>query len=295
MKFCVWVNGDSVEENANLIVRLLIRRPECLGPALRGEGGGLLKATIDGIRMSLQIAATQNLQNPIVTSSLLDVENELGIDFMNENKFDFGRIPSDEDEDYIDYGEAILAFYASLVELLGRCAPSEETIKMGKSDSIRGRSILRSLVSMEDLEGVLSLRFILPIPQQQALNEHLPGIQPTHKMSIVLFLERVYGIPDEDTFFRLLETGFLPDIRCATVLDASNCVAEGDMALALNRYLCCSVLPLLTSYSHFFGAENAKTTLMETVLNIVYRLCRCKSLTKGQLDIVCDFLVAFTK
>lgn len=159
LKFCVWVNGDSVEENANLIVRLLIRRPECLGPALRGEGGGLLKATIDGIRMSLQIAATQNLQNPIVASSMLDVEQEIGIDFMNDNKFDFGRIPSDEDEDYIDFGEAILAFYASLVELLGRCAPSEETIKMGKSDSIRGRSILRSLVSMDDLEGVLSLRF----------------------------------------------------------------------------------------------------------------------------------------
>jgi ryanodine receptor 2 len=113
-------------------------------------------------------------------------------------------------------------------------------------------------------------------------------------MSIVLFLERVYGIPDENTYFRLLETGFLPDIRCATVLDSSVC-AEEDMALALNRYLCCSVLPLLTSYAHYFGTEDAKTTLMETVLNIVYRLCRCKSLTKGQLDIVCNFLIAFTK
>lgn len=84
LKFCVWVNGDSVEENANLIVRLLIRRPECLGPALRGEGGGLLKATIDGIRMSLQIAATQNIQNPIVMSSMLEAESEMGIDFMND-------------------------------------------------------------------------------------------------------------------------------------------------------------------------------------------------------------------
>lgn len=28
---CVWVNGESVEENANLVIRLLIRRPECLG------------------------------------------------------------------------------------------------------------------------------------------------------------------------------------------------------------------------------------------------------------------------
>lgn len=217
LKFCVWVNGDSVEENANLIVRLLIRRPECLGPALRGEGGGLLKATIDGIRMSLQIAATQNVQNPIVMAAALDAESEMSIDFLNNNKFDFSRIPSEEDEDYIDIGEAILSFYASLVELLGRCAPSEETIKMGKSDSIRARSILRSLVSMEDLEGFLSLRFILPIP---GLSEHLPGIQPSHKMSIVLFLERVYGIPDQTTFFRLLETGFLPDIRCATILDS---------------------------------------------------------------------------
>lgn len=91
---------------------------------------------------------------------------------------------------------------------------------MGKSDSIRARSILRSLVSMEDLEGVLSIRFILPIPLQQSLSEHLPGVQANHKMSIVLFLERVYGIPDQSTFFRLLETGFLPDIRCATILDS---------------------------------------------------------------------------
>lgn len=36
LRFTVWVNGESVEENANLVVRLLIRRPECLGPALRG-------------------------------------------------------------------------------------------------------------------------------------------------------------------------------------------------------------------------------------------------------------------
>ncbi len=37
LKFAVWVNGESVEENANLVVRLLIRRPESLGPALRGS------------------------------------------------------------------------------------------------------------------------------------------------------------------------------------------------------------------------------------------------------------------
>lgn len=52
LRFCVWVNGESVEENANLVIRLLIRRPECLGPALRGEGPGLLAAIKEAIVMS---------------------------------------------------------------------------------------------------------------------------------------------------------------------------------------------------------------------------------------------------
>jgi ryanodine receptor 2 len=47
-----------------------------------------------------------------------------------------------------------------------------------------------------------------------------PGLQPAHKMSIILFLERVYGIPDQETFFRLIEDAFLPDIRAATILDS---------------------------------------------------------------------------
>lgn len=45
--------GESVEENANVVVRLLIRRPECFGPALRGEGGnGLLAAVEEAIKIS---------------------------------------------------------------------------------------------------------------------------------------------------------------------------------------------------------------------------------------------------
>lgn len=45
--------GESVEENANVVVKLLIRRPECFGPALRGEGGqGLLAAMQEAINIS---------------------------------------------------------------------------------------------------------------------------------------------------------------------------------------------------------------------------------------------------
>jgi hypothetical protein len=53
-------------------------------------------------------------------------------------------------------------------------------------------------------------------------NSMPPGLQPAHKMSIILFLERVYGIPDQETFFRLIEEAFLPDIRAATILDTVN-------------------------------------------------------------------------
>jgi ryanodine receptor 2 len=35
---------------------------------------------------------------------------------------------SDEDEDYIDTGAAILNFYCTLVDLLGRCAPDASVI-----------------------------------------------------------------------------------------------------------------------------------------------------------------------
>ena len=82
--------------------------------------------------------------------------------FFHRN-YNFHLLPPDDDVDYVDMGAARLNFYSSLVELLGRCAPDAEVIKAGRSDSIRARAILRSLISIEDLEGVLGLSFILPV------------------------------------------------------------------------------------------------------------------------------------
>jgi ryanodine receptor 2 len=78
------------------------------------------------------------------------------------------------------------------------------------------------LVPLEDLQGVLSLRFTLHTP---AAGENHPesdmptGLIPGHKQSVVLFLERVYGIETQELFFKLLEDAFLPDLRTATMLD----------------------------------------------------------------------------
>jgi ryanodine receptor 2 len=92
----------------------------------------------------------------------------------------------------------------------------------GKNDSLRARAILRSLVPLEDLQGVLSLRFTLQAPAagEEPPKSDIPsGLIPGHKQSVVLFLERVYGIETQELFYKLLEDAFLPDLRTATMLD----------------------------------------------------------------------------
>ncbi|KAK3736855.1 hypothetical protein RRG08_000604 [Elysia crispata] len=301
-RFCVWNNGENVEENANLVVRLLIRRPECLGPALRGEGGGLLKAMRDGIRMSEQVAAARDESSSSFLLAMND-DDDTGGNYLVNSKYKFHTLPPPDDEDYIDIGSAILEFYSSLVDLLGKCAPDAEALKAGRSDSLRARAILRSLVSMEDLEGVLGLPFILPVSKPPEEDEEggggpggdgmPPGLLPSHKASIVMFLDRVYGVDDQATFYRLLDDAFLPDLRAATTLDMA-AASESDMALALNRYLCTSVLPLLMKHSHYFRESEHASVLLETMLQTCYRLSKCKTLTKGQQEMVSDFLVSFT-
>lgn len=209
LRFCVWVNGESVEENANLVIRLLIRRPECLGPALRGEGEGLLRAIMEANKMSEKIAEAKKMHSE-------------GCGNLSGLGFNHPMPENEDDEDYIDTGAAILNFYCTLVDLLGRCAPEPSMIDQGKNESLRARAILRSLVPLEDLQGVLSLKFTLmnPPPGQEKPKSDTPsGLIPGHKQSVVLFLERVYGIETQELFYKILEDAFLPDLRVATVLD----------------------------------------------------------------------------
>lgn len=42
---------------------------------------------------------------------------------------------------------------------------------------------------------------------------------PDHKAAMVLFLDRVYGIKDQNYLLHLLEVGFLPDLQAAVSLD----------------------------------------------------------------------------
>ncbi len=69
-----------------------------------------------------------------------------------------------------------------------------------------------------------------------------PGLLPEHKSAMVMFLERVYGIEDQMTFFRILENGFLPDLRASTTLDS---VSVTKYTLAYNHSVIIILLMIL--------------------------------------------------
>uniref|UniRef100_A0A8C8BN41 Ryanodine receptor 2 n=1 Tax=Otus sunia TaxID=257818 RepID=A0A8C8BN41_9STRI len=263
LRFAVFCNGESVEENANVVVRLLIRRPECFGPALRGEGGnGLLAAMEEAIQIS-------------------------------EDPTRDGPSPKQED-DTIHMGNAIMTFYAALIDLLGRCAPEMHLIHAGKGEAIRIRSILRSLIPLEDLVGVISIPFHMPTIAKDGTvvePDMSAGFCPDHKAAMVLFLDRVYGIEDQDFLLHLLEVGFLPDLRAAASLDTA-ALSATDMALALNRYLCTAVLPLLTRCAPLFAGTEHHASLIDSLLHTVYRLSKGCSLTKAQRDSIEECLLS---
>uniref|UniRef100_A0A087YKM4 Ryanodine receptor 2 n=1 Tax=Poecilia formosa TaxID=48698 RepID=A0A087YKM4_POEFO len=277
LRFAVFCNGESVEENAYVVLRLLIRRPECFGPALRGDGGdGLLAA----MKEAISISQDPSMDGPFPTQ--------------HPSKTTYRDGVHSNEDDLIHMGHAIMTFYSALIDLLGRCAPEMHLIQGGKGEAIRIRAILRSLIPVQDLEGVISICFQLPsVSEDGVLVE--PDLStafcPDHKAAMVLFLDRVYGVESQRFLLHLLEVGFLPDLHAAVSLDTTD-LGSTDMALALNRYLCTAVLPLLTKCSALFHDLEDHALLVDSLIQAIYRLSRALSLTRAQRDTTEDCLLA---
>ncbi|KAM6184479.1 LOW QUALITY PROTEIN: ryanodine receptor 1-like, partial [Sarcoramphus papa] len=279
LRFAVFVNGESVEENANVVVRLLIRRPECFGPALRGEGGsGLLAAIQDALRIA---------QDPAR-------DGPTGRRERRREPFGAEEPP---EENRVHLGNAIMSFYAALIDLLGRCAPEMHLIQAGKGEALRIRAILRSLVPLEDLVGIISLPLQIPaLGKDGSVVEPrmAASFVPEHKAPMVLFLDRVYGVESQEFLLHVLEVGFLPDMRAAASLDTAT-FSTTEMALALNRYLCLAVLPLITKCAPLFAGTEHRAIMVDSMLHTIYRLSRGRSLTKAQRDVIEECLMALCR
>ncbi|CAJ1073769.1 ryanodine receptor 3-like isoform X17 [Xyrichtys novacula] len=278
LRFAVFVNGESVEENSSVVVKLLIRRPECFGPALRGEGGnGLLAA----MKEAIKISETPALDLP---GSVHGVSSDVSAD-------------GDDEEEVVHMGNAIMSFYSALIDLLGRCAPEMHLINKGKGEALRIRAILRSLVPTEDLVGIISIPLKMAIVNKDGSvtePDMSASFCPDHKAPMVLFLDRVYGIEDQSFLLHLLEVGFLPDLRAATSLDTEGlCTTE--TALAMNRFIGSALLPLLTRCAPLFAGTEHYATLIDSTLHTIYRLSKGRSLTKAQRDAIEECLLSICK
>lgn len=67
------------------------------------------------------------------------------------------------------------------------------------------------------------------------------------------------------------------------------------MALALNRYLCLAVLPLITKCAPLFAGTEHRAIMVDSMLHTVYRLSRGRSLTKAQRDVIEECLMALCR
>uniref|UniRef100_A0A674EGN7 Ryanodine receptor 3 n=1 Tax=Salmo trutta TaxID=8032 RepID=A0A674EGN7_SALTR len=271
LSFLPYALSESVEENSNTVVKLLIRRPECFGPALRGEGGnGLLAAMLEAIKIS---------EDPTLTS------------------LSASRSGEEEEEEVVHTGNAIMSFYSALIDLLGRCAPEMHLINKGKGEALRIRAILRSLVPTTDLVGIISIPLKMPIVNKDGSvtePDMSASFCPDHKAPMVLFLDRVYGVEDQSFLLHLLEVGFLPDLRASASLD-TDVLSTTETALAMNRYIGSALLPLLTRCAgHFSGTEHY-AALIDSTLHTIYRLSKGRSLTKAQRDSIEECLLAICK
>lgn len=72
-------------------------------------------------------------------------------------------------------------------------------------------------------------------------------------------------------------------------------LASTDMALALNRYLCASVLPLLTKCSALFCHLEDHILLVDSLIQAIYSLSNALSLTKAQRDTIEDCLLVLCR
>ncbi|XP_034756951.1 ryanodine receptor 3 isoform X4 [Etheostoma cragini] len=275
LRFVVFCNGESVEENANVVVKLLIRRPECFGPALRGEGGqGLLTAIEEAIKISEDPALDLPNTPAVVTTGSGEEEGEV-----------------------IHMGNAIISFYSALIDLLGRCAPEMHLINAGKGEALRIRAILRSLVPTTDLVGIISIPLKMPVLNKDGTVTE-PDMSacfcPDHKAPMVLFLERVYGIEDQSFLLQMLEVGFLPDLQASASLD-TEVLSTTETALAMNRYIGSALLPLLTRCAALFSSTEHYAQLVDSTLHTIYRLSKGRSLTKAQRDAIEECLLAICK
>ena len=204
----MFITGKSIQENALIIIRLLIQRPECLGPALAGDDVLGLQKVYDVVtanKLNDSMPVYKSFSDSTVNKSFSDSVSVSNTSFTSQVLFSENGL------------DIILPFYNSLVKLLAWCSPDVTRLQTATSSdhndlrrSVQKNThhILCSLISKESILGVLSLSF-----------ETAKGLQPKHKEVVLQFLDKVYGYTNVEFLTDLLFKSFIPDIKLALSLE----------------------------------------------------------------------------
>ena len=149
--------GEQIQENAYVIVRLLIHHPECLGPALTGEAVGLHRVYEDALdhmldtpqfdssRTSPRDPTDPGSSRPLRVGTLSRGETMLTLDSTTPPTDPHAGTLQHRSSSYMNLNlmstQLVLSFYTSLVRLLAYCAPVEQVkTNNGSSSGTNGLS-----------------------------------------------------------------------------------------------------------------------------------------------------------
>ena len=182
-----------------MVVRLLIRNSECLGPALAGEALGLCRVYEEAVEHMDETSSHHLIKQEFVAQATAWSSHSYSLPSQLKSCL-------------------VLSFYTSLVRLLACCAPSPTrgpaqpspapsqlgAFKQQHRNAEWTLSILQNMVKVEEIVGILSIPFS---------TDSNKGLLPPHKEAALLFLDRVYHMMPQELLLRLLTDAFLPDIK----------------------------------------------------------------------------------
>lgn len=154
--------GEQIQENAHVIMRLLIHHPECLGPALAGEAIGLQRV--------YEEALDHMLNTPVFGSSRASPRDSTDLGSATPLKGTLSRGETIVYSESSPHGERhrsnsymnlnlmstrlVLSFYTSLVRLLAYCAPIK--VSVNKSSNGNGSDVSNEVPGLSDLNSTAS-------------------------------------------------------------------------------------------------------------------------------------------
>ena len=218
--------GETIEENAAAIIRLLIQQPDCLGPCYINQHLSLVKMFSSCFSQINSLKTTKKPKrltraNSRLTDTIVRLASETELPQVSQSDYRQRSLHRSSTLNLFYKqlsaltSELTVSFYTLLVRVLGLCAPSIDkrknfsyTVKV-KYSTEHILPFLRTLMGLEDLRDLLSLPMnVMP---------------PTHKEALMVFLDRVYSRTDKHLVLDLIREAFLPDIK-ATIHQVMPCM-----------------------------------------------------------------------